>query len=124
MRKLSNYIETATIEWQVRPHTLGVDDMLIFALFIAVSIVMYIYYKVIILRMKDELTQKYTNAKSRIFLGSFILFFGINQYIAYQSKVILFISIVFVILGVIQMVHGFKAAKHYRNEWRRLHPNA
>jgi len=98
--------------------------MLIFALIIAVSIVMYIYYKVIILRMKDELTQKYTNAKARIFLGSFIFFFGVNQYIAYQTKLSLFVSLIFLILGAIQMVYGYKEAKHYRNEWRRLYPDA
>lgn len=98
--------------------------MLIFAFIIIISIVMYIYYKVSILRTKDELVQKYTNAKARIFLGSFILAFGVNQYIAYQTKFILFISIVFVILGMIQIISGYKEAKHYRNEYRRLHPDA
>lgn len=97
--------------------------MLIFAFIIAVSIVMYIYYKVTILRTKDGLTQKYMNAKARIFLGSFIFFFGINQYIAYQTKLILLISLVFLVLGFIQMVYGFRAAKHYRNEYKRLHPD-
>lgn len=98
--------------------------MLIFAFLIAVSVIMYIYYKVTILRIKDELVQKHTNAKARMFLGSFILFFGVNQYIAYQTKTILLISIVFIVLGAIQIVHGFKVAKHYRNEYRRLHPDA
>ncbi len=98
--------------------------MVFFAFMIAASIVMYIYYKVSILRIKDELTQKYTNAKARIFLGSFILFFGINQYLAYQTKIILFISLVFAILGSIQIVSGFKEANHYRNEWKRLYPDA
>lgn len=97
--------------------------MLIFAFIIIISIVMYIYYKVTILRTKDELVQKYTNAKARIFLGSFIFSFGINQYIAYQTKFILLISLVFVVLGTIQMISGYKEAKHYRNEYRRLHPD-
>jgi len=97
--------------------------MLIFAFIIIISIVMYIYYKVAILRTKDGLTQKYHNAKARIFLGSFIFSFGVNQYLAYQTKLILFISLVFLILGTIQMVHGYKEAKHYRNEWKRLHPD-
>lgn len=98
--------------------------MLIFAFLIVISIVMYIYYKVSILKTKDELTQKYMNAKARIFLGSFVFFFGINQYIAYQTKLILFISIVFFILGGMQMIDGYKEAKHYRNEWKRLNPDA
>lgn len=97
--------------------------MLIFALIIVVSIVLYIYYKVAILRTKDELTQVYYNAKARFFLGSFIFSFGINQYIAYQTRFILFISIVFVLLGALQMVYGFRESRHYRNEWKRLNKN-
>ena|SRR5690625_3302026 len=97
--------------------------MFIFAIFIMISIVMYIYYKVAILKTKDKLSQKYINAKSRIFLGTFLIFFGINQYIAYQTRIVLFISIVFLILGVIQSIDGFKEAKHYRNEWKRLNPD-
>ncbi len=98
--------------------------MFIFAILIMISIVLYIYYKVAILKTKDKLSQKYINAKSRIFLGTFLIFFGINQYIAYQTKLILFISIVFLFLGVIQAIDGFKEAKHYRNEWKRLNPES
>ncbi|MBO1003387.1 YtpI family protein [Pseudogracilibacillus auburnensis] len=97
--------------------------MFIFAVFIMISIVMYVYYKVAILKTKDKLSQKYLNAKSRIFLGSFLFFFGINQYIAYQTRFILFISIVFLLLGALQIIDGFKEAKHYRNEWKKLHPD-
>lgn len=98
--------------------------MLIFAFLIVISIVMYIYYKVAILKTKDTLMQKYQNAKARIFLGIFLISFGINQYIAYQVKFILIISIIFFILGIMQLIDGYKQAKHYRNEWRRLHPDA
>lgn len=94
--------------------------MLIFAIIIVISIVMYIYYKVAILRTKDELTQVYFNAKARFFLGSFITSFGINQYIAIQTKFVLFISIVFILLGGLQIVYGYREARHYRNEWKRL----
>lgn len=96
--------------------------MLIFAFFIIISIVLYIYYKVAILKTKEILIQKYYNAKARIFLGSFLIFFGINQYIAIQMKLVLIISIIFFILGIMQVVDGYKQAKHYRNEWRRLNP--
>lgn len=98
--------------------------MLIFIFLIVISIVMYIYYKVAILRTTDSLTQKYFNAKARIFLGIFLISFAINQYLAVQMKIILFISIVFMILGILQVVDGYKQAKHYKNEYRRLHPEA
>lgn len=97
--------------------------MLIVAILILISIVFYIYYKVSILKEKDSLTQRYINAKSRICLGGFVFFFGINQYLAIPTKLVLFISIVFLILGAYQMFDGFKEAKHYRNEWKRLHPD-
>lgn len=96
--------------------------MLIFVFFIIVSIVMYIYYKVAILKTKDTLIQKYYNAKARIFLGIFLISFAVNQYVVNQIKLILIISIVFIFLGVLQIIDGYKQAKHYRNEWRRLNP--
>lgn len=94
--------------------------MFIFAIFITISVVMYLYYKVAILKTKEILTQKYYNAMARIFLGTFLISFAINQYIAYQIKVVLVISIIFLFLGIMQLVDGFKQAKHYRSEWRRL----
>lgn len=96
--------------------------MFIFAAIIVISVVLYIYYKVAILKTKEILTQKYYNAMARIFLGTFLISFAINQYLAAQIKVVLLISIVFVILGVIQVVAGYRRAKHYRSEWRRLNP--
>lgn len=96
--------------------------MIIFPIVIAISVVLYIYYKVAILRSDDELTQVYFNAKSRIYLGVFILFFGITLYIYYQTKIALFTGIIFGILGAMQINLGFREAKHYRKEWKRLNP--
>lgn len=99
----------------------GVDEMqIILPSIIMLSLVMYVYYKVAILKTKDNLTQAYFNAKSRICLGSFVFFFAINQYIFYQTKISLFIGIVFLVLGWMQLLRGFKEVKHYRNEWKRL----
>ncbi|MFZ3578194.1 YtpI family protein [Virgibacillus sp. DJP39] len=94
--------------------------MVIFPILIAASLVFYVYYKVSILKSDDNLTQAYFNAKSRICLGSFIFFFAINQYIYYGTQISLFIGIVFLILGVLQLSRGFKEGRHYRNEWKRL----
>lgn len=95
---------------------------MIFPIGIIVAVVLYIYYKVAILRTKDELTQHYFNAKSRICLGVFMIFFGIQQYLFYQTKIALFITIVFIGLGALQLNHGVKETRHYRKEWRRLNP--
>ena len=60
--------------------------MVIFPIIIVVSAVLYIYYKVAILKSNDELTQKYFNGKARLCLGTFLLFFGINQYLFYKTQ--------------------------------------
>ncbi|GAB3065225.1 YtpI family protein [Virgibacillus ainsalahensis] len=94
--------------------------MVIFPIIIVVSIVLYIYYKVAILKTKDRLEQAYFNARSRICLGSFIFFFGINQYLFYLTQISLFIGIIFAVLGGMQIVRGFREVKHYKKEWRQL----
>ncbi|ARI76809.1 YtpI family protein [Halobacillus mangrovi] len=93
--------------------------MFIFPLLIVISFVLYIYYKVMIVRTRDPLTQDYLNSKSKIFLGSFILFFGVNQYVFYQTKLSLFIGLIFIALGIFQAQSGWKASKHYRNEYQK-----
>ncbi|WP_404453547.1 YtpI family protein [Virgibacillus necropolis] len=93
---------------------------MIFPILITLSLVFFVYYKVAILKSDDKLTQAYLNAKSRICLGGFIFFFAVNQYIFYQTQISLFIGIVFLILGGMQLLRGFKEAKHYKAEWQRL----
>ncbi|MFC3040106.1 YtpI family protein [Virgibacillus xinjiangensis] len=94
--------------------------MVIFPIIIVVSIVLYIYYKVAILKTKDGLEQAYYNARSRICLGTFILAFAINQYVFYQTRISLFIGIVFLVLGGMQFWRGWKEVGHYRKEWKRI----
>lgn len=98
--------------------------MFILPVIIIISLVFYVYYKVSILRSKDGLTQAYFNAMSRICLGTFVSVFGINQYLFYETRLALFIGIVFLVLGIMQIVHGYKQAKFYRSEWKRLHSTA
>lgn len=97
--------------------------MIIFPIGIVISLVLYVYYKVAIVKSKDILTQKYFNGKSRICLGAFILLFGINQYFFYETTISLIIGLIFAFLGILQIVRGYNEAKHYRNEWRRLNPS-
>lgn len=94
--------------------------MLVFAVLIAISIVMYIYYKVAILKTKEPLNQVYFNAKARLCLGAVVFFFSINQYLLYQTKLSLYIGLLLLVLGGALMIRGFKEAKHYKSEARRL----
>ncbi|WP_100012094.1 YtpI family protein [Lentibacillus sediminis] len=94
--------------------------MVIFPIIIVVSAVLWVYYKVQILRERDGLVQAYFNARSRICLGSVVFFFAINQYLFYQTRLSLFIGIVFLLLGGMQLVRGFREVKHYKREWQRV----
>lgn len=94
--------------------------MFIFAVIILLSLVLYVYYKVAIVKTNNGLKQAYFHAKSRICLGSFLIAFTINQYIFYQTRISLFIGIVFLIFGLPLVLRGIKEVKHYRNEWKRL----
>lgn len=98
--------------------------MFILPIIIIISLVFYVYYKVAIFKSKDGLTQAYFNAMSRICLGVFVGVFGINQYLFYETKLSLFIGLIFLVLGTMQAVHGYKQAKFYRKEWKRLHSAA
>ncbi|MFD1415390.1 YtpI family protein [Oceanobacillus jeddahense] len=96
--------------------------MVIFPIIIIVSAVFYIYYKVAILKEKNTLTQKYFNGRARSCLGAFLIAFAINQYTLYLTQLSLFIGLVIFALGLMQLIRGFKEARHYQKEWRRLYP--
>ncbi|MFD2639855.1 YtpI family protein [Piscibacillus salipiscarius] len=81
-----------------------------------VSIILYIYFKVKITKSKDPLYMHITNAKARITLGIFVSTFFMNQYYYYQTRLALFITILFLILGIAQIVYGYKLYKHYKGE--------
>lgn len=90
--------------------------MVIFPIIIILSITLYIYFKVTILRTTDTLEIYIANSKARIALGSFVFFFGINQYIFYETQVSLFIGILFLVIGGMQMNIGRKMLGHYRSQ--------
>ncbi len=94
--------------------------MPIFITIIVVSFILYIYFKVRIVSQKDPLYMRFTNAKARMALGIFIASFGANQYVYYQTQLALFICLIFIVLGIVQIVYGYKLYKHYRGEMIRL----
>ncbi|MGP4041596.1 YtpI family protein [Gracilibacillus sp. D59] len=93
--------------------------MVIFPIMIVLSFIMYIYYKVMIMRDHDPLTQEIKNAKARIALGIFISFFGVNQYLFYQTQIALYITLVFLFFGIVQGYGGIKRLIHYRGEYQK-----
>ncbi|RCW66305.1 YtpI family protein [Saliterribacillus persicus] len=90
--------------------------MIIFPLTIIITAIMYLYYKVMILRTKDPLLQEIQNAKARIALGLFMIFFGVNQYLFYETTLALYIALIFLLFGILQGYGGSKRWKHYKGE--------
>ncbi|WP_186578387.1 YtpI family protein [Aquibacillus kalidii] len=93
--------------------------MIVFPIVIIISIVMWVYYKVSITKSTDQLYQVYQNAKGRVCLGVFLIFFWINQYLYYQTSISLYIAIAFLILGGIQLYSGYKRTIHYAQELKK-----
>ncbi|MFC4388229.1 YtpI family protein [Gracilibacillus marinus] len=93
--------------------------MPIFPIIIIASIIMYVYFKVMIIRSNDPLIQEITNAKARMSLGIFMIAFGVNQYVYYQTQIALFVTIAFLLIGFIQLIAGWKRYKHYTNEQKK-----
>ncbi|UOR14070.1 YtpI family protein [Halobacillus amylolyticus] len=91
--------------------------MIIFPTIILIAFLFYIYYKVMLVKSRDPLQQAYMNSKAKTFLGIFVFFFGINQYLYYETRLSLFIGIVFLVLGALQFRLGVKSTRHYRSEY-------
>ncbi|ENH96947.1 hypothetical protein J416_08187 [Gracilibacillus halophilus YIM-C55.5] len=93
--------------------------MIILPIVIIATFILYVYYKVMINREQDPLQQELLNAKARISLGVLISAFGINQYLYYETRIALFVTIIFLFFGILQGNAGYKRYKHYRKEWKK-----
>lgn len=81
---------------------------------IVISIVIYFFYKAKAFRTKAVIEKNWINTKASIALGSFLVFFGINQiFLRYDSTVALVVSIIFILLGLANIILGYKAYRHY-----------
>jgi len=81
---------------------------------IVASIVLYFFYKVKAFRTKRVIEKNWINTKASMALGSFLLFFGINQiFLRYDSIIALVVSIIFILLGLANVILGYKAYRHY-----------
>ncbi|MGP6197365.1 YtpI family protein [Priestia megaterium] len=85
-----------------------------FMILIVVSFVFYMYLKVKYVRSKRPMERKWISSKSSICLGSFVLFFGINQWFIYETSLSLIIGILFVLFGSGSILAGIKAYKYYQ----------
>ncbi len=85
--------------------------VLVFA--IILSLAFYIFYKMKYVRSHRPAEKKWLSAKSSIALGLFVLLFGINELFLYQTPITYIISGLFILIGSMSALAGFKAAKSY-----------
>lgn len=88
--------------------------MPVFAILIIVSIMFYFFYKVKSFRTKAVIEKNWVNTKANMALGSFLVFFGLNQiFIRFDSIIALSVGAIFILLGLANVILGYKAYRHY-----------
>lgn len=87
--------------------------MLVFAILIVISLMFYLFYKVRFFRTHLPMEKKWLSAKSSIALGLFVALFGVNQLFMYQTKTTYVVAAIFIIVGTLSILSGFKAYKFY-----------
>lgn len=80
---------------------------------IVITFVWYFYFKTKQFRTPLPIRKKWFGAKASVCLGAFLLFFGINFIIIYQSSVTYVVAGLFILLGGYFTYHNVKVAKHY-----------
>ncbi|WLD92361.1 YtpI family protein [Alkalihalobacillus sp. AL-G] len=80
---------------------------------IIVSLSFYIFYKIKEWRLNAPYEKRWTKSKANIALGVFITSFGLNRLFIFESTYDLVIGGLFLVLGVFNLILGYKAYKHY-----------
>ncbi|WP_377888185.1 YtpI family protein [Alkalihalobacillus sp. R86527] len=88
--------------------------MPIFIIIIVFSIVFYLFYRVKSFRSTGVATKEWLNSKASIALGLFLISFAINSFTVYITTVTYIVGGVFILLGLVNVIVGYKKQKHYR----------
>lgn len=87
--------------------------MIALVICIILSLFLYLFYKMKQYRSKLPAERKWLASKGNIALGFFILLFGVNQLFIFQTPVTYVVSTIFIILGCINIVGGYRLSKFY-----------
>ncbi|UOK45693.1 YtpI family protein [Bacillus tropicus] len=80
---------------------------------IIVSFMLYLFYKTKYFRTNRPMEKGWLSGKSTMALGSFVLFFGINQFFLELSTARIIVGILFVLFGSASAFNGFRQYKHF-----------
>ncbi|MGO4888701.1 YtpI family protein [Anaerobacillus sp. MEB173] len=84
-----------------------------FTIFVVFSIVFFLYFKVKFWRSNAPMEKKWIQTKANIALGVFLVSFGLNQIIYTGTWVAITVGIVFSLLGIANIVLGYRAYQHF-----------
>lgn len=80
---------------------------------IVLSLGIYLFYKIKMVRTKMPMEKKWISGKSSIALGAFVALFGFNQLFLFQTSVTYIIAAVFILVGLFSIWGGYKMYKFY-----------
>ncbi|MFC4737545.1 YtpI family protein [Bacillus daqingensis] len=87
--------------------------MIIFPLVIVFSLIAFVYFKVFQSRGYGPAQRQLYGAKASISLGIFVLSFGVNAYINYQTTTAAVIGLIFTALGAANIYFGSRQHRYF-----------
>ncbi|KHF37756.1 hypothetical protein LQ50_25555 [Halalkalibacter okhensis] len=80
---------------------------------VIISAVFFLYNKIKMWRSKESLLKRIYQTKSSLSLGFFLAAFGANLLIFNRSVIDLVVGALFAVLGVANIIYGYRASRHY-----------
>lgn len=87
--------------------------MIVLVSLIVLSFLFYLFYKMKQYRSHLYAERKWLAAKANIALGFFIFLFGVNQLFIFNTTITYIIAAIFIALGCINIVGGYRLFKFY-----------
>jgi len=85
----------------------------VLVILIIFSLSFYAYYKMKYFRSHRPAERRWISAKANMALGSFVFFFGANQFFLYSSTITYVVGTIFLLIGGGSVWAGYRTYKHY-----------
>jgi hypothetical protein len=85
----------------------------ILVVLIVCSLIFYLFYKIKSIRTSLPMEKKWLSGKSSMAIGLFVASFGINQLFLFQTTITFFVAAIFIIVGLLSIIGGYKMYHHY-----------
>ncbi|MFA9558733.1 YtpI family protein [Evansella sp. AB-rgal1] len=84
-----------------------------YIIFIIISLVFYVYYKVQQAKVPGYGQKRWYAAKANIAIGIFFISFGVSSYNNLGTSIAAFVALLFVSFGLVNVIMGFKHQRTY-----------